>query len=69
MKSSGPVHHRGKHGMPLRTRVETEFSMGRFTVHIIAQRAIRAPENIYVLEGKAAVSFHLYSGLNVLVDM
>jgi hypothetical protein len=46
----------------MRTRVETEFSMGRFTVYIMAQRAIRAPENIYVLDGKVAISFHSMVG-------
>jgi hypothetical protein len=28
----------------------------------MAQRAIRAPENIYVLEGKVDISFHLCGG-------
>jgi hypothetical protein len=41
--------------------------MGRFTVHLMAQTAIRSPLNIYVHEGKVTISFHLHGELNVLV--
>jgi hypothetical protein len=42
--------------------------LGRFAVHFIIQRAIGSTVNIYVKEGKLAVSFRLHGELNVLVD-
>lgn len=41
--------------------------MGRFTIQFQAHRAIGSPVNIYVKEGKMAVSFHLHDELNVQV--
>jgi hypothetical protein len=51
----------------VRNGVKIEVSMGRFTVYLMAQRAIRSLVNIYVHEEKVAFSFHLH-GENVLVD-
>jgi hypothetical protein len=39
--------------------------MGRFAVHIMAQRAIGSPVNVRVNEGKETISFHLHGELNV----
>jgi hypothetical protein len=42
--------------------------MGMFMVHFMVQRAIGSPINIYVKEGRVAISFHLCDDLNVPVD-
>jgi hypothetical protein len=41
--------------------------MCRVMIYLMVQRAIRSPANIYNLEGKVAISFHLHCELNVLV--
>jgi hypothetical protein len=43
-------------------------SMGRFTVYLMAQRAVRSPVNICVKARKVAISFCLQGEVNVLVD-
>jgi hypothetical protein len=42
--------------------------MGRFTVYLLAQRAVRFPVNICDWEGMVSYIFCHYGELNVLVD-
>jgi hypothetical protein len=42
------------------TNIEAEIGVGGFAVHSVAQRAISSPVNIYVQEGKIALSFSLH---------
>jgi hypothetical protein len=72
-QSSSPLYQSGKYGMlvgwvVMRARVQVKVVKGRFMVHSMAQGTIGSPVNIYVKEGKVAISFHLHGELNVLVD-
>jgi hypothetical protein len=60
-QSSSPVYQCGKYSMfvgwmVIIAGVSVEAGMGRFTVHFMAQRTIGSSVNIYVKEGKVAIS-------------
>jgi hypothetical protein len=42
--------------------------MSMFIVYIMVQTVVTSPVNIHVQKRKEAISFHLHSELNVLVD-
>jgi hypothetical protein len=72
-QSSSPLYQFQKYGtlvgwVVMRTGAEVNVSKGRFTVYLMAYRAIRSPMNICVQEGKVALSFGFCGELHILMD-